>query len=137
VDIAGTIGGVTATGLGQQLTVSAAEATVGGISVMVTAPGTGLLGTLTYGTGAAQRVSSALTRALDTIDGYLTTAEKSNETRVKDLQKAIDGYEVRLEKREARLRLYYSNLEVALSNLQQQSSWLAGQVAGLYANSGS
>ncbi len=137
VDIAGTIGGKAATGLGQQLTVSASEPTVGGISVNVTAPGTGTLGSVSYSTGAAQRVGSALTRALDTIDGYLTSAEKSNETRVKDLQKSIDAYEIRLEKRETRLRLYYSNLEVALSNLQQQSSWLAGQVAGLYANSGS
>jgi flagellar hook-associated protein 2 len=137
VDIAGTIGGEAATGLGQQLTVSAATAVVGGISVNVTALGTGTLGTVTYSTGAAQRVGSALTRALDTIDGYLTSAEKSNETRVKDLQRSIDDYEIRLEKREARLKQYYSNLEVALSNLQQQSSWLAGQVAGLQASSGS
>ncbi len=137
VDIAGTIGGEAATGLGQQLTVPTTTPGVGGISVHVTAPGTGTLGTLTYTTGAAQRVSSALTRALDTLDGYLTSAEKANATRQQDLQKSIDAFEVRLTQRELRLRTYYSNLEVALSNLQQQSSWLAGQIAGLYANTAS
>lgn len=135
VDIEGTIGGVAATGVGRQLTVPPITPGLGGISVLVTAAGVGNLGSVTYTPGAAQRVSSALSRALDTIDGYLTTAEKGNETRRKTLQDSIDAFEVRLEKREARLRQYYSNLEVALSSLQQQSSWLAGQVAGLYANS--
>lgn len=134
LDIAGTIGGEPATGYGRQLTVPSLTAGLGGLSVHVTATGTGTIGSVTYQAGAAQRVSSTLSRALDSIDGYLTSAEKASADRIKDLQKARDAFDVRLEKRELRLRTYYSNLEVALSSLQSQSSWLAGQVAGLYAS---
>jgi len=94
--------------------------------------GTGAIGSITYTPGAAQRVTSVLRSALDLVDGYLTSTEKASEQRITDLRKSIDAFEVRLAAREARLRLYYSNLEVALGNLQQQSSWLSGQIAGMF-----
>lgn len=134
LDMAGTIGGEAATGYGRQLTVPTLTPGLGGMSVHVTAAGTGTLGTVTYQAGAAQRVGSALGRALDSIDGYLTSAEKTSADRLKDIQKSIDAFDIRLEKRELRLRTYYSNLEVSLSALQSQSNWLSGQLAGLYAN---
>ncbi|HLU42742.1 MAG TPA: flagellar filament capping protein FliD [Microthrixaceae bacterium] len=132
VDVAGTINGVEANGVGNFLTVPATEPGLGGLSVIVEGGGTGAIGSITYTPGAAQRVTSVLRSALDLVDGYLTSTEKASEQRITDLRKSIDAFEVRLAAREARLRLYYSNLEVALGNLQQQSSWLSGQIAGMF-----
>lgn len=134
VDVAGTIDGVAAGGVGRFLTAPSTAPRVGGLSVAVEGTATGPIGTVTYRAGAAQRVASALGRALDLSDGYLTSTEQAGERRVEDLKESIDAFEVRLAARETRLRLYYSNLETALGSLQQQSSWLAGQVAGMYSS---
>jgi flagellar hook-associated protein 2 len=134
VDIAGTIGGAAATGVGRQLSIAAATPLLGGLSVRVSGSSTGAVGSVSYSAGAAQRLASAVGRALDPADGYLTAAETGRRRRAEDLQKSIDSFEVRLAAREARLRTYYSNLESSLGHLQQKSSWLAGQIAGMYAN---
>ena len=40
-------------------------------------------------------------------------------------------WDVRLDLRKTALQRQFSGLEVALGKMQQQSSWLAGQLAGL------
>ena len=130
-DVAGTIDGVAATGVGNTLTVPAGTDAAAGLSVEVLGSGTGVVGTVDYDRGAAQRLASVLDRVLDTADGYLTTREAGANRRVEDLERSISAYEIRLEAREKRLRLQFSQLEVALSNLQNQGNWLAGQLAGL------
>ncbi|WP_030176424.1 flagellar filament capping protein FliD [Spirillospora albida] len=61
----------------------------------------------------------------------ITTAIQNGDSRIKDLNKQIDGWDVRLELRRAALQKQFAGLEVALGKLQQQSSWLSGQLANL------
>lgn len=130
-DVAGTIGGVAAMGVGQMLSVTLSDPTLGGMIVRTSGTATGVVGSVTFSAGAAQRVTSAVAGALDQANGYLTGAETSRKARVDDLTKSISAYDVRLALRETRLRAYWSALEVSLGNLNQQSSWLSGQIAGL------
>ena len=64
-------------------------------------------------------------------EGYLYTAGEAADRRIDDYGRQIDAFERRLELRESTLRRTYANLEVALGGLQQQSGWLASQVASL------
>jgi flagellar hook-associated protein 2 len=86
--------------------------------------------------GLAQRVSDAATGISDRFDGTLTLKIQNQERQVRDLGTQIESWDRRLELRRAGLQRTYSALEVTLSNLQGQSSWLAGQLSGLMAGSG-
>lgn len=131
VDVAGTIGGAMATGVGKQLTVPSTDPNVAGLSVRVTGATLGTVGAVTYDAGMAQRAASAISSATDLTTGYLTSAESSRKQRVTQLQTSIDAYEIRLTKRQAGLKAYWAALEVSLSNLKNQSSNLASQISGM------
>ncbi|MDQ2677249.1 MAG: flagellar filament capping protein FliD [Actinomycetota bacterium] len=137
VDVAGTIGGVAAVGTGQQLQVPFIHGSLGGITVNVTGSATGSVGTVDYSAGVAQRLATMVTSANDLVDGYLTAAETGRKNRIDTLSRSIADFDNRLAAREARLRSYWTTLEVSLGKLKDQSSWLAGQLGSLTANSGS
>jgi flagellar hook-associated protein 2 len=50
---------------------------------------------------------------------------------IEDLNDRVSAWDVRLASRKSALERQFSSLEVALGKMQQQSSWLAGQLAGL------
>ncbi|MDM7830537.1 flagellar filament capping protein FliD [Cellulomonas edaphi] len=81
--------------------------------------------------GVAQRVADVADGASDSVDGSLTLQIAGQQTLVKDLGSQIDNWDVRLELRRASLQATYSALEVTLSGLKSQSSWLAGQLSSL------
>lgn len=84
--------------------------------------------------GLAERVAKVAKGASDSIDGTLTLKIKGQQGLVQDLGKQISDWDTRLELRREGLQKTYSALEVTLSSLQSQSSWLAGQLAGLSAS---
>ncbi|CAN5608970.1 hypothetical protein BH10ACT3_BH10ACT3_22990 [soil metagenome] len=135
VDVAGTIGGVAAVGIGRQLTAPADDPQMGGLSVRVTDDTLGAHGAVTYGAGIAQRVASMISSATDVTTGYLTSAESTRKQKISTLQQGIDRYEVRLTAHEKNLKTYWAALEVSLNNLKNQSSNLASQISGLSAGS--
>ena len=114
---------------------------LGGLTVEVAAGAlpadgvTGAIGSITYDPGAARRLSTVGNRALDPIDGILTSAEDSRKARIKDINRQVDAWELRLEKRELALRRQYTALESMMGQLANQGQWLAGQLGGLQANS--
>jgi len=63
--------------------------------------------------------------------GTLQTLIQQRNDTIKGLNDQVSAWDVRLESRKAALQRQFSNLEVALGKMQQQSSWLAGQLAGL------
>jgi flagellar hook-associated protein 2 len=56
---------------------------------------------------------------------------KRNTDTVTGLNDQVSAWDVRLELRKSSLQKKFAGLEVALGKMQQQSSWLAGQLAGL------
>jgi flagellar hook-associated protein 2 len=64
-------------------------------------------------------------------DGALTSAIKGRTGLVDRMNDDIADWDVRLEQRRAGLQRQYGALEVALGKLQNQSSWLAGQISSL------
>jgi flagellar hook-associated protein 2 len=56
--------------------------------------------------------------------------QRRNET-IKGLNDQVADWDTRLELRKENLQRQFSSLEVALSKMQQQSSWLSGQLASL------
>lgn len=81
--------------------------------------------------GWAARVASVAKTATDTYTGTITSAITGHTSSVDRLKKSIEDWDNRLELRRASLERTYTALETALSNLQSQSSWLAGQIASL------
>lgn len=124
-----------------RVAIAGSHGRLGGLTVQVAAAGlpadgdSATVGTIDYQPGAAKRLSSVTNRALDLVDGLLTTAEESRKARVKDIERQVEAWELRLEKRELGLRRQYTALETMLGQLSNQSQWLAGQLSGLAANS--
>ncbi|MGC9669216.1 flagellar filament capping protein FliD [Planosporangium sp. 12N6] len=67
----------------------------------------------------------------------LTATITNHDDYIRDLNKQIDGWDDRLALRQEALKRQFSNLEVALGKMRSQSTWLAGQLAGLPTGGGS
>lgn len=125
-----------------RISMSALHNRLGGLAVNVAAGAlpdpntndTANVGSVTYNTGAAKRLVAFTNRALDPVDGLLTSAEDARKNRIKNLNTQVEAWELRLEKRETALRRQYTALETLLGQLANQSQWLSGQLAGLNAN---
>ncbi|MCG2621624.1 flagellar filament capping protein FliD [Arthrobacter sp. I2-34] len=79
----------------------------------------------------SSRVADAAKVASDKYDGTLTAVIKGQESLVRNLNDQITGWDDRLATRRSTLQRIYSQLEVQLSNMQSQQSWLTSQLAGL------
>jgi len=84
--------------------------------------------------GFAARVQQAAEAASDRFDGYVTAAATSRTASIERLTDDIGAWDDRLALRRASLERQYTALETALSRMQGQSSWLAGQLSSLSAN---
>jgi flagellar hook-associated protein 2 len=129
VDVEGTIGGVSATGVGQRLT-AASGSDAEGLALLVTASSPGSLGTVNFTRGLADGLDSLL-------DNFLG-ADNILEVRLDGLQDRIDqldedgvALDLRMEALEARYRLQFGNLDVLLSSLNSTSNFLTTQLANL------
>lgn len=81
--------------------------------------------------GIAERVAEVATKTSDKIDGSLTLKIQNQESFSKNLSEQVSDWDRRLAVRKEGLQKTYSALEVTLSNLNSQSSWLAGQLSSL------
>ncbi|MEV4636044.1 flagellar filament capping protein FliD [Actinoplanes sp. NPDC049548] len=63
--------------------------------------------------------------------GTIQALIQRNNNTIKSLNDQVSEWDNRLELRKTALQKQFSGLEVALGKMQQQSSWLAGQLAGL------
>lgn len=82
-------------------------------------------------TTISSRVSTVATDMSDKYDGAITSRIKGQESMVSRLDAQISDWDRRLDSREATLKRIYSSLEVQLSNLNSQQSYLASQLAAL------
>ena len=98
-----------------------------GVAAKFTSAGT----TPSAADGWAARVATVAKAATDTYTGTITSAITGHTTTVDRLTKSISDWDDRLELRRSTLERQYTALETALSNLQGQSNWLAGQISSL------
>jgi flagellar hook-associated protein 2 len=129
VDVEGTIGGVSATGVGQRLT-AATGSDAEGLALLITATSTGSLGTVNFTRGLADGLDSLL-------DNFLG-ADNILEVRLDGLQDRIDKIDEdglvldrRMEALETRYRLQFGNLDALLSSLNNTGNFLTTQLANL------
>ena len=81
--------------------------------------------------GLAARLSVLAERASDSTSGMITSLANSQDTRVKDIQKQIDAWDLRLASRKATLTAQFNAMETALGKLQNQATWLTSQINSL------
>lgn len=84
--------------------------------------------------GIAQRLFSLTKTASDSTSGTLVSLANGQDSMAKDIQARIEDWNLRLEKRRLSLQRQYTAMETALSSLQNQSTWLAGQINSLPSN---
>ena len=136
-DVSGTIDGVASIGSGDLLTSPSTAQNLPGLTVRVSGTTIGDVGTVSYEPGLAQRLAQAIAQATNSTGGYLSGAEDTQTKSIATLTTAIDAYDLRLTAREAALRKQYSDLEVTLGNLKNQSNYLASQLSSLPSTSSS
>lgn len=88
-------------------------------------------GTLQTMAGAVQ---SAATKASDAYTGTITTTVQGQQTQMRTLNDRILDWDQRLASRRSTLQRIYSNLEVTMSNMKAQQSWLSSQLGALPSN---
>lgn len=77
----------------------------------------------------AGRVADASKSIADPYDGTLTQSVKGRQSVVDDLNSQIVNWDSRLANRRATLQAVYTNLEVQMSKMQSQQTWLTAQIS--------
>nr|WP_229506854.1 flagellar filament capping protein FliD [Pseudoduganella rivuli] len=129
VDVAGTIGGYSATGDGQNLT-GAPGAPTEGLKLEVKGDTIGARGTLGFSQGYAYQLDT-LAKSYLGATGILTGRTKGLNDNVKDIAKQKDAFNAKLVDIEARYRKQYTALDTALSSMNKTASFLTQQFASM------
>ncbi len=136
-DVAGTIDGVLGIGTGRRLVLGTGAASpAAGLGIDVTGGVSGSVGQVDYVPGIAARVVEVTTSMTRASTGSITSATAFAERRIGDFTDQIDRLEDRLLTREINMRRQWANLQTLLSGLQNQGSWLSGQLSSLSNNWG-
>ncbi len=131
IDVAGTIGGEDATGAGQILTGKSGAANVEGLSVKYTGTTTGEVGSITLTLGVAELFDRALFGITDSYEGYVAFKQNSLQDQVKRITDQKERMEELLDRKQEQMVNRFVAMELALSRMQNQSNWLAGQISAL------
>lgn len=138
LDVAGTINGQAAKGVGQLLYTLPGTQDVDAITLNVTltaadvaALGGGSAGTFTYAQGASQKLATVANNAVSTTRGTLTSEIAGENTTISDLTTQIANWQVVLDTKQAALEQQWANLESQLSSLQAQGTQLSAAVQAM------
>ncbi|GJQ60187.1 MAG: hypothetical protein D8M57_03215 [Candidatus Scalindua sp. AMX11] len=137
VDVAGTINGENATGVGQILTGDAPATdlttSIEGLVLRITSTdkGDGDKGTVTLTKGVAEQMFYNIDSIVNSIDGLLTVRMDGLQDSIDNLQGTIDDMEDRLTTEQSNLEYKFVQLELNLARLQSVSSFLSQQLGSL------
>lgn len=129
LDVAGTIGGVTATGTGQFLS-GAAGSDAEGLKLLIQGGITGDRGTVDFSRGIAHQLDSLITNFLKA-DGALDSRTDGIQDRIEDIDDRRERLNFRLEALEARYRAQFNALDGLLAQLKTTGDFLTQQLASL------
>lgn len=127
VDVAGTIGGVTATGIGRLLTGAGSAA---GLVVTITGTTLGDRGSIDFKRGYADQLGRYVDSLLKA-DGFFRSTSITIESRLENIEEDRVALASRLTVIEARLRAQFGALDILISQLQNTSNFLTQQLAAL------
>jgi flagellar hook-associated protein 2 len=128
-DVAGTINGEAATGHGQVLTGNTGNANTEGLSVKYTGTSDNVdAGTVKLTIGTADLFDRALFNITDSYSGYVYFKETSLQNSIDNFQTRIDQMNAQLDQKKQQMINEFVAMETALSNIQNQSNWLLGQL---------
>ena len=125
VDVAGTIGGVAATGSGRILTGSGDAA---GLKLEITGGATGDRGTLNFTRGFADQLNTLVSGLLDDDTGLFDPLTESLQDRVSRIEDERLELNQRLENLEERYRAEFNAMDRILGQLQGTSDFLTRQL---------
>ncbi|MBI3992168.1 MAG: flagellar filament capping protein FliD [Candidatus Lambdaproteobacteria bacterium] len=136
LDVAGTIDGEQAEGIGRLLRGADDSETLAGLRVMVSLNDKQLLpdgpeATVKITKGVASRMNTYLGELLDPLAGRMKTISENLNRRIKDIDGQLNRMEERIESKRSRLVERFSKLESQMSSLKNQQSYLSGQIANL------
>lgn len=129
LDVAGSIGGVTATGNGQSL-IAAAGSAAEGLRISVTGGSLGDRGTVNVSSGVAVALNGVLENFLGT-NGLIELRTDGLQSSVDSIAEDREELNLRLEAIEARFRRQFNALDTLLANLQNTSNFLTTQLANI------
>jgi len=129
VDVVGTINGEAATGSGQILTGDSGENNIDGLVIKYTGSTEDVeVGNITLTLGTAELFDRILYSITDSYDGYVAFKQDSLQEKIDSLDTRIGEMEARLDQKMERMINQFVAMEIALSRIQSQSQWLAGQL---------
>ncbi|HKO87512.1 MAG TPA: flagellar filament capping protein FliD, partial [Burkholderiales bacterium] len=122
-DVVGTIGGVSASGSGQNLNLN-------GLAVKITGGGTGNRGTLNFARGFASQIADAISELVDS-DGVIAGRTDGLNRSIKDIDTRRQAFNTRLVSIEKRYRAQFTNLDIMMSSMTKTSAFLEQQLKNL------
>ncbi|MFW6093474.1 MAG: flagellar filament capping protein FliD [Pseudomonadota bacterium] len=128
VDVAGTVGGITAEGYGRYLT--AQTGPPAGLKVEITGASTGRLGQVTFSRGIGSRLGESVD-ALLASDGAFSSATGNINGRIEEIGDEREALSERLERMEKRLIDQFSSMDARVAQLNQTGSFLTSEMSGL------
>ena len=128
-DVAGTINGVAATGMGQTLAAAAGNASEG-LRLTINGGSLGARGTVNFSRGYADQLNTLAANFL-TSDGVIAGRTEGLNASIKNIDQRQDSFNQRLVTIEARYRAQFTALDTMLSSLNQSSAFLTQQLASL------
>ena len=128
--ITGTIAGVAVSGSNNILTVDDSSSAANGLQIRYTGTGTLTGGTFTYSRGLASLLDNTLFSMTDSVNGSVTTVENSLQDSINSLDTQITDTNDLIDRKMSLLTTQFQNMEVALSSLQSQSSYLSSVLSG-------
>jgi flagellar hook-associated protein 2 len=132
-DVAGTIGGVAATGSGQTLSAAPGSAAAG-MQLAITGGATGDRGTVTFSQGYAYQLNNLAASFIGT-SGLITGKSDGINVSIKSVASQKDAFNARLADVEKRFRAQFTALDTMLASMQSTSSYLTQQLAAIAKNS--
>jgi flagellar hook-associated protein 2 len=131
-DVAGTIGGVAATGSGQTLSAAPGSA-ADGMKLQVTGGVLGDRGIVTFSQGYAYQLNNLAASFIGTT-GLITGKSDGLNVSIKAVGTERDRFNDRLADIEKRYRAQFTALDTALASMQSTSTYLTQQLAALAKN---
>ena len=100
-----------------------------GLMVRYSGSDTGNVGSITLIYGVAEQFYRVLYNLTDPLNGNIQSAKEAISNNIDNLEDRIERLEDRIENRLKRLTDSFIKMEMALSQIQNQSNWLSGQIS--------